>query len=66
MSSPEKWSSAEDELIATLIRQYGSDWLEKYALLLSLFGKFLLVNYLVTNVCFPQNDTRKFGEDTDI
>jgi len=34
MSSPEKWSSAEDELIATLIRQYGSDWLENYERLL--------------------------------
>lgn len=28
--SEEKWSDAEDALIAKLIREYGSDWLDKY------------------------------------
>ncbi|GJQ14406.1 hypothetical protein GpartN1_g6197.t1 [Galdieria partita] len=33
-SSDDRWSSAEDGLIATLIREYGSDWLENYQRLL--------------------------------
>ncbi|EME27943.1 hypothetical protein Gasu_46030 isoform 2 [Galdieria sulphuraria] len=34
LSSEDQWSSAEDSLIATLIREYGSDWLENYERLL--------------------------------